>query len=195
MFWNGSLFGAQTAWGAWASHLKNIMRECRGRHIYCWRLHNCIEIIIKYCISCWYCCHLGANSLGPHCAHLNGNINNILTLCSHRGATLAKPTQLAPLKVIGNILAKITRRAQMTKMLCANDARMMREGGVGRELTFPKFKDCLHGAPDACRLIIACKLPICEHMQKNTIRAPYGSRRVGQACGYQHSPQNRINQL
>ena len=195
MFWNGSLFGAQAAWGAWASYLKNIMRECRGRHIYCWRLHNCIQITRKYCISCWYRCHLGADSLGSHCAHLNENINNILTLCSHRGATLAKPTQLAPLKVIVNILAKFARRAQMTKILRANDARAMREGGVWRELTFPKFKDCLHGAPDARRLIIACKLPICEHVQKNTIRAPYGSCRVVQACGYQRGHQNRINQL
>ena len=166
MFWYSSLLDAQAAWGAWASHLKNIMRECRGRHIYYWILHNCIEKTIKCCTSCWYCCHLGADSLGSRWAHLNDNINNILTLCSHRGATLGKPTQLAPLKVIVNISAKLARRANETKILCANDARAMREGGVGRELTFPKFKDCLRGAPDACRLIIACKFRMREHLTK-----------------------------
>ena len=133
--------------------------------------------------------------MGPHCAHLNGNINNILTLCSHRGATLAKPTQLAPLKVIVNILAKFARRAQMTKILCANDAQAMREGGVGRELTFPKFKDCLRGAPDACRLIIACKLPMREHLTKKWRDVRREAAKPPNHAALEIYPKNLINWL
>jgi len=152
--------------GARTSHSKNIMRECRGGHISCWRLLNRMEITIKYCPRCWYCCPGDVNSLGYHGAHLNENINKILTLCGPRGPTLANPTRLDPLKVTINILAKITRRAQTTRRLCANDARAMREGGFWRELTFPKFQGCWHGAQDACRSPIAWKLPMREHVTK-----------------------------
>ncbi len=80
--------------------------------------------------------------MGSHGAHLNENIYEISILWRPSGPTLVNPTQFDASKVIINILAKITRRAQTAKTLCTNDARAMREEGFRRELTFQKFQGC-----------------------------------------------------
>jgi len=166
MLRNRPHFSAQADPSAWTSHFKNIMRECRGRHAFCWRLVNCMETPMKYCTSYWYCCPREVSSLDSHDARLNANINELWIPCGRRGPPLANPTGHDPFLVTMNILTKITRRAQTANILCANYARAMREGGFGRDRTFPKFQGCWQGGQDAYRLLITWKLQMCERTTK-----------------------------
>ena len=142
------------------------MRGCRGRHIFCWRLLNCMETPMKYCTSCWYCCPGEVNSLDSHDAHLNENIDEIWILCGPRWPPVANPTRLDPSMVIINIQPKSPGEHKRQTY----DARMMREpcakGGLGETWLFWNSKAAGRGAQGAYRSIITSKLPMCEHTTK-----------------------------
>ena len=94
-------------------------------------------------------------------------------------------------KYLSQIRPEGTNDKNIMRERCASHARR----GVGRELTFPKFKDCLHGAPDACRLIIACEFRMREHLTKKLRDARWEAAKPPNHAALEIYPKNLINRL
>ena len=164
------------------------MRECRGRHNFCWRLLSRMEISIKYRISYWYRRPGNVNSLGYKGAliWMNISIKNH-TMRSQRGHSgESNPTWSSEgnRKYVSQNRPEGTNGKNIMRERCASHARR----GVWERPDFSEIPGLLAGGPRCLQIAHYLKITNVRAHDKNIIRDSNGGRRTGQAYGWQNSP-------
>ena len=131
------------------------MRECRGRHIFCWRLLTCMETPIKYCTSCWYCCTGEVSSLDSYGHSFACKYQWIMNTMRAQRAPFGQSNWTLPLlgnhKYINQDHPEDTNSKHIMRERCASHAR---RGGWERA-DFSKIQGLLTWSP-RCLQIAHC---------------------------------------
>jgi len=157
------------------------MRECRGRHNFCWRLLSRMEISIKYRISYWYRRPGNVNSLGYKGAliWMKISIKNH-TMRSQRGHSgESNPTWSSEgnRKYVSQNRPEGTNGKNIMRERCASHARR----GLWERPHFSEIPGLLAWDPKWSQIAHSLEITYVRAQHKNIIRAPYGSCRTGKS--------------